>query len=74
MRKALVALTAVAFALGTFGVIETASAAAAKTTAKGCIVGKQKWDASNAKCVAATPVKKAAAKKPAAKPAVKKAA
>ena len=67
MRKALVALTAAAFALGTFGAIETASAAKAKTTSKGCIVGKQKWDASDQKCVDAKPVKKAAAKKPAVK-------
>ena len=74
MRKALVALSAAAFAVGTFGAIETASAAKAKTSAKGCIIGKQKWDASNAKCVDAKPVKKAAAKKAPAKPAAKKAA
>lgn len=64
MRKAFIALSTAAFALGTFGAIETASAAKAKLTPKGCIVGKQKWDASNAKCVDAKPVaKKAAAKK-----------
>ena len=63
MRKVFIALSTAAFALGTFGAIETASAAKAKVTAKGCIVGKQKWDAVESKCVAATPVKKAAAKK-----------
>ena len=59
MRKALIALTTAAFALGTFGAIETASAAKAKMTSKGCIVGKQKWDASEGKCVDAKPVAKA---------------
>jgi hypothetical protein len=63
MRKAFIALSTVAFAVGSFGAIETASAAKAKTTAKGCIVGKQKWDASENKCVDAKPVAKAAAKK-----------
>jgi hypothetical protein len=63
MRKAFIALSTAAFALGTFGAIETASAAAAKKTAKGCIVGKQKWDASAGACVDAKPVKKAAAAK-----------
>ena len=67
MRKALVALTAAAFALGTFGATDMASAAAAKKTAKGCIIGKQKWDASEGKCVDAKPVKKAVAKKAPAK-------
>ena len=69
MRKALVALTAAAFALGTFGVIETASAAKAKTTAKGCIIGKQKWNAGEGKCMDAKPVAKAVKKAPAKKPA-----
>jgi hypothetical protein len=68
MRKTLVALSAVAFALGALGTIDTASAAKAKTTAKGCIIGKQKWNAVEAKCVDAKPVKKAV------KAAVKKAA
>jgi hypothetical protein len=63
MRKAFIALSTVAFAIGTFGAIEVASAAKAKTTAKGCIVGKQKWDASDSKCVEAKPVAKAAKKK-----------
>jgi hypothetical protein len=63
MRKAFIALSTVAFAVGTFGAIEVASAAKAKTTAKGCIVGKQKWNAVDAKCVDAKPVAKAAAKK-----------
>jgi uncharacterized membrane protein len=62
MRKAFIALSTVAFALGTFSAIEVASAAAAKTTAKGCIIGKQKWNAVDAKCVDAKPVKKAAKK------------
>jgi hypothetical protein len=62
MRKVLVAMTAAAFAFGTFGAIDTASAAKAKTTSKGCIIGKQKWDATEGKCVAAKPVTKAAKK------------
>ncbi len=66
MRKAFVALTAAAFAIGAFGAIDTASAAKAKMTTKGCIVGKQKWDATEGKCVDAKPVVKAAKKKKAA--------
>ena len=73
MRKALVALSTVAFALSAFATIETASAAD-KTTKMGCMVGKQKWDASVGKCVDGAPVKKAAAKKAAPKAAAKKAA
>ncbi len=63
MRKAFIALSTFAFAVGTFGAIEVASAAKAKTTAKGCIVGKQKWNAADGKCDAAKPVAKAAKKK-----------
>ena len=59
MRKALVALTLTAFSLGAFATIDTASAAPAKMTKMGCMVGKQKYDAAMGKCVEAKPVKKA---------------
>lgn len=81
MRKALLALSVSALALGSFAAIETATAATAKMSAMGCMVGKQRWDASAGKCVDAKPVKKVAkAKAPPkakvkvkVKPAVKKA-
>jgi tryptophan synthase alpha subunit len=66
MRKAFIALSTAAFAIGAFGVIDMASAAAVKKTTKGCIVGKEVWNAVDGKCAAKTPVK-------AAKKAVKKA-
>jgi hypothetical protein len=64
MRKAFVALTTAAFALGAFSVADIASAAAAKKTSKGCIVGKETWNAVDGKCAPKTkaPVKKAAKK------------
>lgn len=54
---------AVSFALaaGSGGIADAAKAP--KKTKMGCIVGKEKWDASAGKCVAAKPVKKAAKKK-----------
>lgn len=72
MRKAIVALSMTAFALGSFASIDTASAAAAKMTKMGCIVGKQKYDAAQGKCMNARPVKKVvkASKKPAMKKAM----
>ena len=76
MRKALVALSTVAFALSAFATIETASAAD-KMTKMGCMVGKQKWDASVGKCMDAPASAKKAAKKSAKAPkaaAAKKAA
>ena len=60
MRRALVSLTAVAFAISAFAAVDTASAA--KMSKMGCMVGKEKWDASAGKCMAAKPVKKAAKK------------
>ena len=62
MRKALVGLTAVAFALGAFAAVDTVSAAAAKMSKMGCVIGKQKYDASAGKCMDATPVKKVSKK------------
>ena len=59
MRKALLALSVSALALGSFAIIETATAAEAKMSPMGCMVGKQRWDASTGKCVDAKPVKKA---------------
>ena len=56
MRKSLVAVSTVALALAAFATLETASAAP-KMSKMGCMVGKQKWDASQGKCVDAHPVK-----------------
>lgn len=72
MRKAIVALTMTAFTLGAFATIDTASAAPAKMTKMGCMVGKQKYDATQGKCIDAKPVKKAA-KSSLKKPVMKKA-
>ena len=74
MRKAIVALSMSAFALASFSAIDTASAATAKMSKMGCVVGKQKWDAKVGKCVDAKPVKKAvkSMKKPAAVKSTKK--
>ncbi len=72
MRKALVALSLSAFTLSSLGALTSASAAPAKMSKMGCIVGKQKWDAPMAKCVDAKPVKKVS-KTLKKKPAVKKA-
>ena len=64
MRKALVTLSTVAFALSAFATLEVASAASAPKLSKlGCMVGKEKWDASIGKCVPGAPVKKAKAAK-----------
>ena len=61
MRKILVALSITAFAAGL--AVSTADAAKAPAKTKmGCIVGKEKWDASVGKCGPAKMVKKAAAK------------
>lgn len=57
MRKMLAAVTIAAFAAG-LG-IGTVDAAPAKTKL-GCIVGKEKWDASAGKCVPKAMVKKVA--------------
>ena len=56
MRKSLVALSTVALAISAFATINTASAAP-KMSKMGCVVGKQKWDATQGKCVDAKPVK-----------------
>jgi hypothetical protein len=64
MRSVFIALATVAFSVGATAAL-TSSADAAKEpakTKKGCIIGKEKWDAKEAKCVAAAPVKKAAKK------------
>lgn len=60
MRKFFIALSAVGFAVSTMGVADTALAAKApKKTKLGCVMKKEKWDASVGKCA---PVKKAAKK------------
>jgi hypothetical protein len=59
MRKTMIALSAATFALSTLIAVGSASAAP-KTTKMGCIVGKQKYSATDGKCVAAKPVKAAA--------------
>ena len=57
MRKFVIALSAVGFAVSTMGIADMALAAKApKKTKLGCVVGKEKWDASVGKCA---PVKKA---------------
>ena len=71
MRKAIVALTMSAFALGAIAPIESAFAAQPKMSKMGCVVGKQKWDAGVGKCVEAKLVKKAAKPAKPAKPAKK---
>ncbi len=68
-------LTAALFAgsllvIGSSGVAEAKKAAGPKKSYFGCVVGKERWDASVGKCVAAKPVKKVAKK--AAKPKAKK--
>jgi hypothetical protein len=71
MRRLLVALGATAFVMGIVGTAEAASPAKQASVAKskmGCIIGKEKWNAIDGKCVAAVPVKKPAGKA-AAKPA-----
>ncbi len=79
MRKALVALSLGAFVLGATAPMMEASAAPALSK-MGCVVGKQRWDASIGKCVDGKPVAKVKSKaKPKAapkmtnKPAMKKA-
>lgn len=75
MRKVLTALGAAAFAFSSMtAIVGSASAAGAAPTksSMGCIVGKEKWNAVDGKCIALAPVKKAVAKKPAAKPAAEK--
>ena len=72
MRKALIAVSTVAFALSAIAAIETASAAD-KLTKMGCMVGKQKWDATAGKCMdAPATVKKAKKSAKASKAAVAK--
>ena len=75
MRKALVALSLGAFVIGAFAPMSDASAAGPKLSKFGCVVGKQRWDASMGKCVDGRPVTKMKAKSApkAAKPAPKKA-
>lgn len=68
MRKALVVLSLGAFVVGAIAPALEASAAP-KLSKMGCVVGKQRWDASIGKCVDGKPVAKAKAK--AAKPAPK---
>ena len=70
MRKALIAVSTVAFALSAFATIETASAAE-KLSKMGCMVGKQKWDASAGKCMDAPAAAKKAKKSAKAPKAVK---
>ena len=72
MRKAIVVLSLAGFALAANAGIDTAAAAPAKMSKMGCMIGKQKWDASAGKCVDAKPVAKAMSKAKA-KPAPKKA-
>ena len=60
MRRAFVGLTVVAFALCAFATADAASAA--KMSKMGCVIGKQKWDASIGKCMDAKPVQKVAKK------------
>ena len=55
MRKALVTVSTIALAFGAFATIETASAAP-KMSKMGCMIGKQKWDATQGKCIDAKPV------------------
>lgn len=80
MRKALVALSLGAFVVGATAPAMEASAASPKLSKMGCVVGKQRWDASIGKCVDGKPVAKVKSKaKPKAapkmtkKPVVKKA-
>jgi hypothetical protein len=47
MRKLIVALSVFAFALTSLSLTTNA----AQKTTMGCVVGKQKWDASQGKCV-----------------------
>jgi hypothetical protein len=64
MRRSLAATAAAVLAFGTTATLSS-HAEAAKQPAKtkmGCVVGKEKWDASQGKCIAAAPVKKAAKK------------
>lgn len=64
MRKTLAALGAVAFALGAISMMPVVADAAKEPakSKKGCIIGKEKWDAKEGKCAAAAPVQKAAKK------------
>ena len=62
MRKIFIALSLAAFAAGSMTVAAEAAKAPAKTK-MGCIIGKEKWNAVDGKCMAAAPVKKAAPKK-----------
>ena len=59
MRKILAALTITAFAAGLAATTADAAKAPAKTKL-GCVVGKEKWDASAGKCMPKKMVKKAA--------------
>ncbi len=65
MRKIIATACVAAFAASMMPMSADAAKAPAKSKL-GCIVGKEKWDAGNGKCMAAAPVKKAAPK-PAAK-------
>jgi len=62
MRRTLVLLGAVALVLGSASWMPGPADAAKEParTKKGCIIGKEKWDAKEGKCAAAAPVKKAA--------------
>lgn len=71
MRKTVIALSATAFAISSMVFIAGPATAAAKTTKMGCVVGKQTYSAMEGKCIAATPVKKAAKAAKAVKKAVK---
>ena len=60
MRKTVIALSATAFAISSMVFVAGSATAAPKLTKMGCMVGKQTYNAMEGKCVAATPVKKAA--------------
>jgi hypothetical protein len=63
MRVVAYGLSALALA----GLVFAASAAQAATTKKGCTVGKERWDATQGKCVPGKATSSKSAKKTAAK-------
>ena len=62
MHRVLASLAATVVAAGSFVIVARASAAKASSmlTPKGCVIGKQKWDASDSKCIGRVRVRKAA--------------
>jgi hypothetical protein len=71
MRNMMLAIGAIAFALGSMNSVAEADQHKRKKgyTTLGCKIGKEKWDASVGRCVAKPPTK---AKAPKEKPAEKK--